>query len=295
MENIINRKTNLTKSQKDDLIHETFQNIIQPYSLEYANLVLDLYNKNVFFNYKTPYTLLKRLSSESNTIRKNTRNYIETYFNDFIKYKTVNLKKIEEFRKNDDNPPTRPKNIVKRKKSILKKKIISSAKPLDFETMLSNLPDEILMSIFSFEPRDRDMKSKTADLITNRIPVPRYEINSRDMSDAMRRASRHGRGVYVCLNEKRHAYDILRNGFKNDYVPAINTPYINRILNIRNYFITFERQNNIISSSYDKIMDIIKDRFYGDLFPPDFKQAVEQFHFEYIRSDSIYRMGFVVH
>ena len=115
MENIINRKINLTKSQKDDLIHETFQNIIQPYSLEYANLVLDLYNKNVFFNYKTPYNLLKRLSSESNTIRKNTRNYIETYFNDFIKYKTVNLKKIEEFRKNDDNPPTRPKNIVKRK------------------------------------------------------------------------------------------------------------------------------------------------------------------------------------
>jgi hypothetical protein len=126
-------------------------------SLEHAKIIYKQYLDNIYFSYKTPYNLIQRLGSESNTIRKNTRNLIETYSDDFAKYKTANIKKIKELKSKDENVEQTSSDIeVKVQQDI---DIVEPRLKKTFEQHLGDLPNDILNLLFSFEPKDRDMKS----------------------------------------------------------------------------------------------------------------------------------------
>ena len=83
---------------KDETVMKHFERV-KPDSREQARDVLDLYHKGKFFNHKTPVNLLKRMGSESTTIRKNTRKNIDNNKADWSNLKTVHKKAIE-LRKN---------------------------------------------------------------------------------------------------------------------------------------------------------------------------------------------------
>ena len=79
----------LTQSQKDDLVHEAYSKVKSD-SYAQARVILDQYHsRKIYSNYKTPINLLSRLANDSKTIRKNTRELINTHKDDFAKYKTV--------------------------------------------------------------------------------------------------------------------------------------------------------------------------------------------------------------
>ena len=110
--------------------------------------------------------------------------------------------------------------------------------------------------------------------------------------------------IYNNVNRKRHICDILKNGFNNDYIPALDIHTIRYILKARNYFITFAKNECRTSKEYNRLRSyfgpsisffsscncsVMPNRYEG-VVPSEFVRDIENHYYEKIHDKNINKM-----